>query len=101
MTINESKIKYDVGDILEVASFAGPNIHKKVIEKENKAYTVFGEEINVVGFRGCFVRRKDILALKKNCVPYAGNEKPSKTISWTYDWQILRVVKKGSKNGRK
>lgn len=101
MTTKKNKIKYNVGDILEVESFAGPKIHKKVLEKENKTSTMFGEEINVVGFRGCFVRRKDILALKKSCVPYTGSEKPSKTTSWTYDWQILRVVKRGSKNGSK
>ena len=101
MTKKKNKIKYNVGDILEVETFAGPKIHKKVIKKVNKSSVWSNETINVVGFEGCFVRRKDLLALKKNSVPYTGKEKPSKTISWTYDWQIIKVIRRGNKNGSK
>ena len=96
------KVKYKVGDILEVESFAGPKVYKKVNElvNETSTYTTLGT-INVKGFWGSFTRRKDIYALKKQCVPYTGKEKLSKTRSFTYDWQILRVIKKTSKGSKK
>ena len=90
----KKKIAYKVGDILEVESFAGPKIYKRVTELVNdtSTYTTLGE-ITVKGFWGSLTRRKDLYALKKHCVPYTGKEKLYKTRSFTYDWQILRVVK--------
>jgi hypothetical protein len=95
------KIKYKVGDILLCESFAGPKIYKKVLEKihtKTKWTSLIGKDekeiIEVNGFNGCFVRRKDLYALKKSAVPYTGKEKLSKTESFTFDWQILRVIKK-------
>jgi len=89
-------VKYNVGDVLEVESFAGPKVYKKVLELEDrKTKWANGEVTHVKGCWGCFVRRKDLLALKKQSVPYSGKEKLNKTRSFTYDWQILRVVKRG------
>jgi len=95
--------KYAVGDVLEVKSFAGPIVHKRVLEKvcrrgEWKSLLKDDKpEVTVVkGFTGCFTRKKDILALKKQSVPYTGKERPSKTKSFTYDWQILRIIKKNT-----
>jgi hypothetical protein len=98
----DKKIRYRVGDILEVETFAGPKIYKKVKKKINTTseYTTLGK-ITVNGFEGAFVRRTDLYALKKQCVGYTGKEVLSKTISFTYDWQIIRVVKKALKKGVK
>ena len=88
-----NKIKYNVGDVMEVSSAAGPKVYKRVLEKINRKSTIGGEEIHVVGFEGCFVRRKDLHALKKACVPYSGNEKLKDCISFTFDWEVLRKVR--------
>ncbi len=96
------KIKYRVGDIVEVETFAGPKIYKKVKKKINTTseWTTLGK-ITVEGFEGAFVRRKDLYALKNKSVPYTGKEVLNKTMSFTYDWQIIRVVKKALKKGVK
>tara|TARA_B100000131_G_scaffold168602_1_gene162996 strand:+ start:12713 stop:13027 length:315 start_codon:yes stop_codon:yes gene_type:complete len=102
----KKNISYDVGDILEVNTFAGVKIYKKVIKKvqTKSLWTSLSDsskkdEVEVRGFEGCFVRRSDLYALKKMSVPYSGKEKLSKTISWTYDGQIIRKVK-DKPNGR-
>tara|TARA_A100001011_G_scaffold396794_1_gene495839 strand:- start:4671 stop:4943 length:273 start_codon:yes stop_codon:yes gene_type:complete len=87
------KIKYEVGDILLVSSFAGPKVYKKVLKKINKEFTLIGKKDTLVGFEGCFVRRKDLIALKKMCVPYTGKEKLRDQISFVYDFQILKKIK--------
>jgi hypothetical protein len=47
----------------------------------------------VKGFEGSFVRRKDLYALREMCVPYTGKEKLSKTKSFTFDREIIRMIK--------
>jgi|7_EtaG_2_1085326.scaffolds.fasta_scaffold17486_3 hypothetical protein len=89
----DNKIKYNVGDVIEVSSAAGPKVYKRVLKKVNRKSTIGEEEIHVVGFEGCFVRRKDLHALKKACVPYNGNEKLKDCVSFTFDWEILRKVR--------
>jgi len=91
----KKKINYKKGDVLLVETFAGPEIYQKVIEKVNTTseWSTF-DSITVKGFSGVFTRRKDLLALKKRSVPYTGKEKLSKTESFTYDFQILKVIKK-------
>ena len=85
-------IEYSVGDILEVETFAGPKVHKKVLALIDRKTEWSGDTIHVKGFEGRFVRRKDLYSLKKQCVPYSGKEKLTETKSFTYDWQILRVI---------
>lgn len=90
---DKKMFEYSVGDVLEVSTFAGPKVHKKVLKKID--YTVAWSDettTRVVGFEGCFVRRKDLFALKKMSVPYTGREKLKETRSFTYDSQILREV---------
>ena len=89
------KINYKVGDILEVNTFAGPTVYKKVLSiTDRETLWKDGTRTRVKGFEGCFVRRKDLYALKKRYVPYNGKETLRKTISFTYDWQIIRSIKK-------
>ena len=94
-----SNIKYKAGDVLEVETFAGVKIYQRVLKKISKEseWTSLTDRdkkdtVKVSGFEGCFVRRKDLYSLKKESVPYNGKENMSKTISWTYDHQIIRVV---------
>jgi len=91
-------VKYNVGDTIEVESFAGPRVYQKVLEKVKSVseYSNLGKVV-VNGCWGRFVRRKDLQALKKQAVPYTGKEKLSKTKSFTYNWQVLRVIKKATK----
>lgn len=102
-TRKRKNVQYNVGDILEVKTFAGPKIHTKVLKKihtKSKWSSLSDKKkkdiVEVKGFYGCFVRRKDLYALKKACVPYTGKEKLNKTESFTFDWHILRVVKRAS-----
>jgi hypothetical protein len=97
------EISYEIGDLLEVESFAGPKIYKRVTELVNETTKYKSKHlgtITVKGFWGVLTRRKDLLALKKACVPHSGKEQLSKCRSFTYDWAILRVVKK-AKGGKK
>jgi len=91
----KNNISYQVGDILEVKTAAGPKVYKKV-KKIIDRVTEWqdGEVIHLKGFEGSFVRRKDLYALKKMCVPYTGKEKLSNTNSFTFNWEILRIIKK-------
>ena len=91
-------VKNSVGDTIEVESFAGPRVYQKVLEKvkQTSKYSSIGKVV-VKGCWGKLVRRKDLYALKKHCVPYTGKEKLSKTKSFSYDWQVIRVVKKATK----
>tara|TARA_R110000824_G_scaffold285360_1_gene473560 strand:+ start:88 stop:402 length:315 start_codon:yes stop_codon:yes gene_type:complete len=98
MTKKKGKdISYEIGDILEVESFAGPKIYKRVTELVNNTTKYKSKHlgtITVKGFWGVLTRKKDLIALKRACVPHTGKEKLSKCRSFTYDWAILRVVKK-------
>ncbi len=94
---DSSEVKYEVGDIVQVETFAGPKVYKKVVKKIDTTTSYksdFLGDIRVKGFDGVFTRKKDILALKRMCVPYSGRERPSKVQSFTYDWQIIKIVKK-------
>jgi hypothetical protein len=89
------KIRYKVGDIVEVETFAGPNIYQKVKKKINRTTKwKTMEDVTVEGFDGVFVRRKDLYSLKKACVPYTGKEKLKDTESFSFDWQILKIIKR-------
>tara|TARA_B100000131_G_scaffold321231_1_gene371367 strand:+ start:6726 stop:7022 length:297 start_codon:yes stop_codon:yes gene_type:complete len=90
------KIKYNLGDILEVKTFAGPKIYQKVKNIFDYKTKISGEDVHVKGFEGSFTRRKDLYALKKSSVPYSGNEKLSSCISFTYDYQIIKVIKRNT-----
>lgn len=90
-------IKYKVGDTLEVSSFAGPKVYIKVLKLEDRKSKISGEEIHVVGFKGCLVRRNDLLTLKKHGVPYTGKEPLKSCISFTYDWQVINKITKRKK----
>ena len=91
-------IDYQIGDILEVETFAGVNILTKVKKMINKKSKLGEEEIIVKGFEGSFVRRKDLISLKKKSVPYTGKEVLKDTISFTYDSQIVKLIKRSNKN---
>ena len=91
---NTRNIAYKPGDILEVKTFAGPKIYQKVKTVFDYKTNISGEDVHVKGFEGFFTRRKDLYALKKSCVPYRGDEKLNKCISFTYDYQIISIVKR-------
>jgi len=98
------KIVYNVGDIIEVDSFAGPKIYKRVTELVNETSKYKSKHLGTINVRGCWgvlIRRKDLMALKRACVPYTGKEKLSKCRSFTYEWSILRDVKKAKRQANK
>jgi|TARA_R110001583_G_scaffold16234_3_gene66098 hypothetical protein len=97
------KIKYSVGDIILCKSFAGPEVKLRVINKVNRLSGLKADNdsgVKLLGFEGCFVSRSDMMKLKDACVPYSKKDKPSACISFTYDWQIIRVVSKYNANNK-
>jgi len=99
-TKRRKKVRYSIGDIIEVESFAGPKVYKRVTELVNRTTKYKSKHLGTItvrGFWGVLTRRKDLVALKKSCVPYTGKEKLSNCRSFSYDWSILRVVKRAGK----
>ena len=95
------KMKYSVGDILLCKSFAGPVVRKRVLKKINRPSGFKKDKesgIRIVGFEGCFTRKSDMMKLKEACVPYSSKDKPSKCVSFTYDWQIIKVIHRSTKH---
>lgn len=96
----DQNIEYKVGDILNVKTFAGPVVKQKVLRKINRKskWTSLSDSkkkeiVEVNGFEGCFVDKRDIIELKNHCVPYTGKEKPSEVESFTFDYHIVGHAK--------
>jgi hypothetical protein len=95
MKKKNKKIHYVVGDILEVETFAGPKVYKKVSKIiDSVTKWADGDSTHLKGFEGSFVRRKDLYALRERHVPYTGMEKLSGTSSFTFDRSVVRAVKR-------
>ena len=89
---SKAALKYKVGDIIETSTFAGPKVHIKVsklVDRKSSWNSLDSKDskdiVHVKGFYGHFVRRKDILALKKAAVPYTGKES-----------QVIKLIRRGS-----
>jgi hypothetical protein len=93
MTNNKPRVrKLKVGRIYEVKSFAGVNVHMKVLRLDN-------ENLNI--YLGTLVRKSDVDNLIKGGVPYSKDEEPENCKSIIYDWQVIKEIKSGEKKSGK
>lgn len=101
MGSKSKSIKYKLGDVVETSTFAGPKVHikiSKLVDRESEWKSLeckdTDDTIHVRGFFGHFTRAVDISALKEACVPFTGKEKPSEVTSFTFDWQVTKLIKR-------
>lgn len=105
--LSKATLKYKVGDIVETSTFAGPKVHIKVsklVDRKSSWNSLDSKDskdiVHVNGFYGHFVRRKDVLALKKAAVPYTGKERPKDVEGFTFDWQVTKIIKRGNRSNK-
>ena len=78
-------MKYKVGDIVLVESFAGPKVHVKLKKRVLKPKKGWGAD----GWDAQIIYKKDVDALRQNGVPYKKGEKP---MVWVFDYRIIKKV---------
>ena len=76
-------MKYKVGDIVLVNSFAGPKVSVKLKKRLLKPKDNWGAD----GWDAQIIYKKDVDSLRNNGVPYKQGEKP---IVFVFDWQIIK-----------
>ena len=79
-------MKYEVGDIVFVESFAGPKVWVKLKKRILKPKDFWGAD----GWDAQIVYKKDVDKLIKNGVPYKKGEKP---VVWVFDYHIVKKIK--------
>ena len=93
MTNNKRRVrKLKPGRIYEVKSFAGVNVHMKVLHLDNE---------NLNTYLGTLVRKSDVDNLIRGGVPYSKDEEPESCKSIIYDWQVVKEIKSGEKKSGK
>ena len=93
MTNNKPRVrKLKPGRIYEIKSFAGVNVHMRVLHLDN-------ESLNT--YLGTLVRKSDVDNLIKGGVPYSKDEEPESCKSIIYDWQVIKEIKSGEKKSGK
>tara|TARA_R100000008_G_scaffold372_2_gene346 strand:- start:35542 stop:35784 length:243 start_codon:yes stop_codon:yes gene_type:complete len=80
-------MKYKVGDIVLVSSFAGPSVHVRLKERIVKPKNGWGAD----GWDAQMIYKKDVDKLRRKGVPYKKGEKP---IVFVFDWHIIKKAKK-------
>ena len=83
-------MKYKVGDIVLVESFAGPKVYVKLKKRVLKPKKGWGAD----GWDAQLIYKKDVDNLRKNGVPYKKDDKP---IVFIFDWQIIKKRKRQSR----
>jgi hypothetical protein len=76
-------MKYKVGDMVLVESFAGPQVRTKLKKRILKPKNGWGAD----GWDAQVIYEKDVNALRKFGVPYEKDEKP---IVFVFDWQLIK-----------
>ena len=76
-------MKYKVGDIVLVKSFAGPKVHVRLKKRVIKPKNFWGAD----GWDAQIIYKKDIDNLRTHGVPYKKGEKP---IVFVFDWHIIK-----------
>jgi hypothetical protein len=76
-------MKYKVGDIVLVESFAGPRVHVKLKKRVFKLKKGWGAD----GWDAQLMYKKDVDNLRKNGVPYKKDTKP---VVFVFDWQMIK-----------
>ena len=76
-------MKYEVGDIVFVESFAGPKVWVKLKKRILKPKDFWGAD----GWDAQLIYKKDIDNLRKNGVPYKKDDKP---VVFVFDCQMIK-----------
>ena len=76
-------MKYKVGDIVLVESFAGPKVWVKLKERILKPKDFWGAD----GWDAQLIYKKDVDKLRNNGVPYKRGKKP---LVFVFDWHIIK-----------
>ena len=76
-------MKYKVGDIVLVNSFAGPKVHVKLKKRVLKPKKGWGAD----GWDAQLIYKKDVDKLRKNGVPYKKDTKP---MVFVFDWHLIK-----------
>jgi len=76
-------MKYKVGDVVLVESFAGPKVQVRLEERLLKPKDFWGAD----GWDAQLIYKKDVDSLRKNGVPY---KKDSKPVVFVFDWQMIK-----------
>jgi hypothetical protein len=76
-------MKYKVGDIVFVESFAGPKVHVKLKKRVLKPKKGWGAD----GWDAQLIYKKDVDKLRKNGVPYKKDTKP---VVFVFDWHLIK-----------
>jgi hypothetical protein len=76
-------MKYKVGDIVLVESFAGPKVHVKLKKRVLKPKKGWGTD----GWDAQLIYKKDVDKLRKNGVPYKKDTKP---VVFVFDWHLIK-----------
>jgi hypothetical protein len=78
-------MKYKVGNIVLVESFAGPQVQTKLKKRILKPKNGWGAD----GWNAQIINDKDVDRLRKHGVPYKKGEKP---MVWVFDHHIIKKV---------
>jgi|2_EtaG_2_1085320.scaffolds.fasta_scaffold68204_1 hypothetical protein len=84
--------KLKPGRVYEVKSFAGVNVHMKVLKLDNEKLGIY---------MGTLVRKIDLDSLIKAGVPYSKDDNPEDCKSVIYDWQVVKEIRSGEKRSGK
>jgi len=76
-------MKYKVGDVVLVDSFAGPKVRVRLKERLLKPKDFWGAD----GWNAQLIYKKEVNSLRKNGVPY---KKDSKPVVFVFDWQMIK-----------
>ena len=85
-------MKYKVGDVVLVESFAGPKVRVRLKERILKPKDFWGAD----GWNAQIIYKKDVDILRQNGVPYKKDAKP---IVFVFDWHIIKRIRRHSTNG--
>jgi len=76
-------MKYKVGDIVLVQSFANPQVRVRLKKRLLRPKDFWGAD----GWDAQIIYKKDVDTLRQHGVPYKKGEKP---IVFVFDWQIIK-----------
>ena len=75
-------MKYKVGDIVLVSSFAGPKVRVRLKKRILKPKGFWGAD----GWDAQIIYKKDVHVLREHGVPYKKDEKP---MIFIFDWEMI------------
>ncbi|MAH44329.1 hypothetical protein CMI37_00770 [Candidatus Pacearchaeota archaeon] len=76
-------MKYKVGDVVLVETFAGPKVHVRLKKRILKPKNGWGAD----GWDAQLIYKKEVDTLRKNGVPYKKDTKP---VVFVFDWHIIK-----------